>query len=69
MPFADADVFDESEDLGIPGHRRPDVGHGQNGRHARVRRRPVGEHPARLDRQGHRAQNQPAPKLPPHAAM
>lgn len=53
VPVADADVFDEAEDSGVPRHGRSDVGHGQNGSHSRVRRRPVCKHPIRLDRLGH----------------
>ena len=57
MPFADADVFDKSEDLAVPRDRRSHVSHRQHGGHARMRRRPVSEHPATLDRDRHRAQN------------
>src|SRR6478736_9102300 len=53
MSFADPNVFDESEDLGVPLDSRSDVGDGQDGGHSRVRRRPVREHPATLDRRGH----------------
>ena len=65
MRFADADVFDKSEDLGVPRDRGSDISHRQHGGHASVGRRPVHEHPATLDRSGHRAQNldgRPAPQ-------
>ncbi len=38
MAFADPNVFDESEDLGVPLDSRSDVGDGQDGCHPRVRR-------------------------------
>ena len=64
MRFADADVFDESEDLAVPRDRRPDISHRQHGGHTCVRRRPVHEHPATLDRSGHRAQTATAVAAP-----
>jgi hypothetical protein len=57
MRFADADVFDKSEDLAVPRDSRSYISHRQHGGHASVRRRPVVEHPATLDRSGHPAQN------------
>jgi hypothetical protein len=50
VPFPDADVLDETEDIGVPRHRRPNVGHGQNRGHSRMRRRSVRQHPATVDR-------------------
>ena len=57
MPFADADVLDESEDLAVPRDRRSDIGHRQHGSHARVGRRSVDKHPATLERHGQRSQS------------
>lgn len=37
VALADADVLDESEDVRVPRHGLPHVGHGQYGRYARVR--------------------------------
>ena len=51
MTVADADMFDEAEDLGVPRHGHADIGHGQDGGHSGVRRRPVREHQVRLDRE------------------
>jgi hypothetical protein len=51
MTVADADMFDETEDLGVPRHGQADIGHGQDGGHSGVRRRPVREHQVRLDRE------------------
>ena len=51
MTVADADMFDKTEDLGVPRHGQADIGHGQDGGHSGVRCRPVREHQARLDRE------------------
>ena len=57
MPLADTDVFDETEDLDVPRYGQSDVGHGEDRGHSSVRRRPVCEHPVRLDRDDHPAQS------------
>jgi len=38
MTVADADMFNEAKDLGVPGHGQADIGHGQDGGHSGVRR-------------------------------
>ena len=51
MTVANADMFDEAEDLGVPRHGQADIGHGQDRGHSGVRRRPVREHQVRLGRE------------------
>jgi hypothetical protein len=51
MPLAYADVLDEAEDLGVPGHGGSDVGHDEYWGHSRVRCRAVREHPIRVVRE------------------
>lgn len=51
MPLAYADVLDEAEDLGVPGHGGSDVGHDEYWGHSRVRCRAVREHPIRVERE------------------